>query len=175
VEVEAEFGEPIADAADVGVEFGNPVWFALDDFDRFFAAIRHGGGEGVGEEAGAGALLEHFGDVRGGGNIAAGCAAECFAERAGDDVDLAMQSKVLGSAAAPLPEHTHAVGIIDDEHRVVGSAQSHQFRQLRHIAFHTEDAVSDDPAAGFGSVGLQFGFEIRKVAVLICSPAGCRR
>src|SRR5262245_50167074 len=109
VKVEAELGETVADPADVGMEFLDPLRLPLDDFDCFFGAGRDGGREGVGKEAGAGALLQDFEHVRRGGDVAASGAAEGFAERAGEDVDLAVNAEVLRRAAAGGSKDTDAV------------------------------------------------------------------
>ena len=75
--------------------------------------------------------------------------------------------KCSGVPRPPAPRTPTPWRVIDDEHRVVLAAEGDRFGQLGHVPFHAEDAVGDDPAAGLAGMGLQLGFEIGQVAVLI--------
>lgn len=155
------------------MQFGDALGLAFDDFDGFFSAHRDGSGKGVGEKAGAGALLKDFDGIGGGSDVTAGGAAERFAERAGEHVDLAVEAEMLGRAAAADTEDADAVRIIDDKQRGVMAAERDELRKFGDIAFHAEHAVGDDPATGFTRVGFQFDFEIGEVAVLIDLARDC--
>ena len=64
VQVEAELRQAAAHAGDVVVQLGDALRLALDDFDRLARAAGDGGGQGVGEEARPGPLLEQVDHVR---------------------------------------------------------------------------------------------------------------
>ena len=63
------------------------------------------------------------------------------------DVHLAEQAVVLRDAAAGVADDSGAVGVVDDERRVVLPHELDDLRQLREVALHREDAVGDHERA----------------------------
>jgi len=82
-------------------------------------ARRDGRWKGIAEELGPGALGEIVGKRLRTGGESTRRPTECFAERRGDDVDVAEHTVVLCRAATLFAEDAGRVRVIDGEHRVV--------------------------------------------------------
>ena len=115
-----------------------------EDADGGAGAAGDRRGKRVREELRAGALREQVAHLRRGGDVAAGRAAECLAERPGRHVDLAEHAEVLRDAAPGLADDADAVRVVDDDDRVVGARELEDVGQLREVALHREDAVGED-------------------------------
>src|SRR5690606_8817397 len=76
-------------------------------------------GERVGEQVRAGALAQQGDDLRAGGDVTAGRAAERLAEGAGDDVDAVHHAVQFGRAAPAGADEADGVRVVDHDHRAV--------------------------------------------------------
>ena len=100
--------------------------------------------ERVREEVGARSLPQQLDDLGASGDVAAGGAAEGFAERARDDVDAVLHTEQLGRARAALADEAHSVRVVDHHHRAVLIRKVADLRERSVIAVHREDSVGDD-------------------------------
>ena len=77
-------------------------------------------------------------------------AAKRFAERAGDDVDLAHDAAILGRAAPGFTQETGRMCVVDHGQRVVFFGKTDDLSKVRDRSVHRETAVGrDQPEACF--------------------------
>ena len=77
-------------------------------------------------------------------------AAKRFAERAGDDVDLAHDAAILGRAAPGFTQETGRMRVVDHGQRVVFFGKTDDLSKVRDRSVHRETAVGrDQPEARF--------------------------
>src|SRR5690606_10915440 len=127
-----------------------------------------------GEQVGAGALPEQGDDLRTGGDIPAGGAAEGLAEGAGDDVDTVHDVVQLGRTASAGTDEPDGVRVVDHDHGAVPVGEVADLVQRGHVAVHGEDAVGDDQRAAGAALGglLELPLQVRHVAVGVAEAAG---
>ena len=162
---EAELRHLRAEAVGIGVELLAQRIALLDQVEDLQRRARDRRHQRVGEEIGPRALaqpVDHFALAR---RVAAGRAAQRLAERAGDDVDPALDAAMLGRAAAMLADEADRVAVVHHDHRAVFLREVADAFQIGDDAVHREDAVGGDQleAAAFGL--LQFFLERRHVVV----------
>ncbi len=168
-EREAGLGHLCAEARGIGVEPLAQRVAVLDQVEDLQRGAGDGRRQRVGEEIGPRALaqpVDHFAPARG---VAARGAAERLAERAGDDVDPALDAAMLGRAAAVLADEADRVAVVDHDHGVVLLGQVADALQIGDDAVHREDAVGgDQPEArvcGLLQLRLEVGHVVVGVAV----------
>ena len=122
--LEARLGDRRTDVSDVPVKRCDPGRVVSEHAERGPRAESHRRWQAVREELGARALLEHVAEGVAARDETAGRAAERLAERPGqDDVLAPEQSEPLHDASARLADHADAVGVVDDQRRVVFSGE----------------------------------------------------
>ena len=141
--VEALAGQAVAQRLRVRAELRHAAGLLLQQVQR-----GHGGRggdrrqrRGVQQRPG-GVHEEPRGHVVAGHEAAVG--AEGLGERAGDDVDLALEAGLGDGAAAVGAEGAERVGLVDQHADVVAVAQVDDLAQRRDVAVHAEHAVGGD-------------------------------
>ena len=125
-------------------------------------------GRALEKRLGRARCCEQFDDVRGGCDIAAGCAAERFAERAGEDVDLAVDSRNARACrgrscpSTPMPCESSTTSMASYSRQRATSSGS----------LATSPSMLKTPSVttqrqALPACGLQLRFEVGQVAVLI--------
>src|SRR5699024_10824958 len=125
--------------------------------------------QGVGEQVWTASLSEQVDDLFASGGVAAGCAAQCFAQGAGDDVNTALNAAVLCGAASMFADKANRVAVVNHNQRVVFVCQVADALQVADDAVHREDTVGRDQfdsGAGLASL-FQFGFQVLHVVVFV--------
>src|SRR5690606_3355709 len=110
-------------------------------------------GERVGEQVRAGALAQQGDDLRAGGDVTAGRAAERLAEGAGDDVHAVHHAVQFGRAAPAGADEADGVRVVDHDHGAVPVGEVADLVQRGHVAVHGEHAVGDDQRAAGSALG----------------------
>ena len=138
--------------------------------------LQRGGGndrrQRVGEQIGPRALAQPLDDLGLRRGVAARGAAERLAERAGDDVDAALDAAMLGRAAAMSADEADRVAVVDHHHGVVLLGEVADAAEIGDDAVHREHAVGgDQPEARAGGL-LQLGLEVGHVVVGVAEALG---
>ena len=136
------------------------------------AGSHEAGGHAVGEEVGTAALTEHVDNLFLTGGEATHCAAEGFAEGAGEDFDFAAQVVALGDTAAGLADYAGRVALIDHDHSVVFVGQLVDFVERADVAVHREDTVGDDDAEAVFLGSLELLLEVGHIGVGVAVALG---
>jgi len=114
-----------------------------------------------GSEVRARTLAQHVDNLLAAGGETAYRAAEGFAQRTGQDIDLSAQVVEFGDTATGLAQHACRVALIDHHQRIVFLGQLADLIQRSGVAVHREDAVGYDDAEtlclGFLEAILQLG------------------
>ena len=78
-----------------------------------------------------------------------------------------LDSKMFGRAASVFAKNPNSVRIIDHQAGVVAVLQRDETGQIRHVAFHREDAVDGDELAPVWGRSFEFALEIFQVVMLV--------
>ena len=113
----------------------------LEHLQRGAGNRRH---QRVGEEIGPRALAQPVDHLALARCVAARRAAQRLAERAGDDVDPALDAAMLGRAAAILADEADGMAVVDHHHGVVFLGEVADALQVGDDAVHRKDAVGGD-------------------------------
>ena len=88
-------------------------------------------------------VAQEVGDLLVGGNESAK-RGERLRECAHNEVDILGHAEVVAGSAASAAEDADAVGFVDHHTCIILLCETHDLRQVGHVAFHREDAVGDD-------------------------------
>ena len=154
---------------------------AVARFRGTFQKVQHLDGRGhdrrghaVGKQVGARLLAQDVHHFLRAGNVAAGRAAQGFAECPRRDIYLAEQAAVLMRPASPLAKEARGVAVVEMDDGVVFGRQFVNLVKLGNDAVHGKDAVRGNQLdAGAGGVRLlQLGFQVRHVVVGVAEALG---
>ena len=102
--------------------------------------------------------------VVGGAEAADG--AQALAEGADDEIDVGLDSLLLGEAAAVLAEAAERMGLVDQEPSAVTPLDLHEVRQRRGVAEHAVHAFDDhQPAIALAAEAGQATVEVGGIVV----------
>ena len=129
-----------AEHVEVLPELLPPLGLALHQFERLDGGGRDRGRQRLGQHIALRLEAKELDDVLRPAHVAAE-GAEGLRERAAMEVDLVLDAEMLGGAAAVLAEDAGAVGIVDEEARLVPVLELDDLGQRRELARHAVDAV----------------------------------
>ena len=164
---ESRVDQPLAPELRVGFQLVAPLGAGAEQVDHGDGRRRDGRRHGIAEQVGPRPLAAQLHDLLAPRHAAAARAAERFAERRRDDVDLPHHAEMFVAAPAGFPDETRRVAVVQEHQRVVLLGQGADLVHRRQVAVHAEDAVGDDDANAPVLVFLKFLLQVRHVAVFV--------
>mgnify|MGYP006903151895 FL=1 len=118
-DVEAFFYQQIAVVSGGFFQMVTQLGAFLEHIEHLDACACDGWSQGVGEEVWTASLSEQVDDFFTTGGVAAGCAAECFAQGAGDDVNTTLYTAVLCGTTTMFAYETNCMAVVDHNQSIV--------------------------------------------------------
>ena len=167
LDVEARVGDSRAEETGVRLQTVAKLGRLREQLKRRKRATDDRRRKRIAEQIGPRPLPQVIDDLLPRGGVSAAGAAQCFTERAGEDIDAAHHAVMLVSAAAALAHETGGVRVIHHHQGVVFVGKLTDGGQIGDDPVHGEHAVGGDQAEAGRAGFLQLRFQVRHFVVAV--------